>query len=86
MLLQGDGGDPNSWPMIYNALWLSLLQLDNLIPNQQTIMDTQRDWYIANVMQEFGLPLNSRKLYTKVGIRVTRHEDSLDLNVTMFAG
>ena len=24
-----------------------------------------RDWYLANVMNEFGIPLNSRKMYTK---------------------
>lgn len=24
-----------------------------------------RDWYSANVMNEYGIPLNSRKTYTK---------------------
>jgi Domain of unknown function (DUF1793) len=49
--------------MLYNALWLRVLGLDGLIP--QSLLDTQRDWYMANKMQEYGLPLNSRKLYTK---------------------
>jgi len=49
--------------MLYNALWLRVLGFEDLVP--QTLLDTQRDWYAANVMQEYGLPLNSRKLYTK---------------------
>jgi hypothetical protein len=60
---QKDGGDPQSWPMLYNALWLRILGFEDLVP--QTLLDTQRDWYAANVMQQYGLPLNSRKLYTK---------------------
>ena len=28
---QGDGGDLDSWPMLYNALWLKLLGYDNLL-------------------------------------------------------
>ncbi len=31
----------------------------------QTLLDTQRDWYAANKLEMYGLPLNSRKLYTK---------------------
>ena len=60
---QKDGGDPGSWPMLYNALWLRLLGFEGLVPAQ--LLAAQRDWYAANVMQEYGLPLNSRKLYTK---------------------
>jgi hypothetical protein len=60
---QRDGGDPASWPMLYNALWLRVLGFEDLVP--QNLLDTQRDWYAANVMQKYGLPLNSRKLYTK---------------------
>ena len=59
-----DGGDPDSWPMLYNALWLRVLGFDGLVP--QALLDAQRDWYAANKMQTYGLPLNSRKLYTKV--------------------
>ena len=62
----GDCGNPASWPMIYNALWLRLLGFTALLPNQTAVMTQQAAWYTANVMQEFGLPLNSRKLYTKV--------------------
>lgn len=58
-----DGGDPQSWPMLYNALWLRILGFEDLVP--QNLLDTQRDWYAANKMQKYGLPLNSRKLYTK---------------------
>ena len=60
---KADGGVTSSWPMLYNALWLRLLGFEELVP--QALLDTQRDWYAANVMQEYGLPLNSRKLYTK---------------------
>ena len=60
---QKDGGDPGSWPMLYNALWLRVLGFEDLVP--QALLDTQRDWYAANKMQQYGLPLNSRKLYTK---------------------
>jgi hypothetical protein len=65
---QGDGGDPNSWPMLYNALWLRLLGFNSLLPPMPAGGDyllTQRDWYAANKLQQYGLPLNSRKLYTK---------------------
>ena len=75
---QKDGGDTASWPMLYNALWFRVLGFDGLLP--QSLLDTMRDWYShpfsslellspsrysANAMQKYGLPLNSRKLYTK---------------------
>lgn len=59
----GADGDPTSWPMVYNALWLRVLGLDGLVPQQN--LDTMRDFYVANKMEVYGLPLNSRKLYTK---------------------
>lgn len=43
----------------------SLLGYDNLLPNQASLLTQQSAWYTANVMEEFGLPLNSRKLFTK---------------------
>jgi hypothetical protein len=36
-----------------------------LLPNQTQYLDAMRDWYLANQLGEYGLPLNSRKLYTK---------------------
>jgi hypothetical protein len=60
---KGPDGDPASWPMVYNALWLRVLGLDGLVP--QANLDSMRDFYVANKLQEYGLPLNSRKLYTK---------------------
>lgn len=60
---RGDGGDPDSWPMLYNALWLRVLGLEFLIPTKY--IDDMGAWYMANKMQKYGLPLNSRKLYTK---------------------
>lgn len=62
---QGDGGDPSSFAMLYNALWLRLLGFDNLLPNQAALMAQQRAWYEANAMHQYGLPLNSRKTFTK---------------------
>lgn len=62
---QGDGGDPSSFAMLYNALWLRLLGFDNLLPNQDALMAQQRAWYEANAMHQYGLPLNSRKTFTK---------------------
>jgi hypothetical protein len=59
----GADGDPSSWPMIYNALWLRVLGLEDLLP--QTYLDGMRDFYVNEKMQQYGLPLNSRKLYTK---------------------
>ena len=60
---KGPDGDPSSWPMVYNALWLRVLGLDGLVP--QANLDSMRDFYVANKMETYGLPLNSRKLYTK---------------------
>ncbi len=62
---QGDGGDPASWTMLYNILWLKLLGYDNLLPKQQELLDTMGTWYFNNKLNEFGLPLNSRKTFTK---------------------
>jgi len=62
---KGDGGDPTSWPMLYNLLFLRLLGYSDLLPNQTQLLATQEAWYAANKMQRYGLPLNSRKLYTK---------------------
>ena len=62
---QSDGGVPSSWPMLYNALWLRIFGYDSLLPRQAYYLDTMRDWYQANVLNEFGIPLNSRKTYTK---------------------
>ena len=58
---QSDGGVPTSWPMLYNALWMRIFGYTDLLPNQSYYLDTMRDWYSANVMNEFGIPLNSRK-------------------------
>jgi hypothetical protein len=68
---KGDCGNTSSWPMIYNALWLRLLGFDSLLPNQTAVLQQQADWYTANIMEEFGMPLNSRKLYTKGAVPIT---------------
>ena len=62
---QSDGGVPTSWPMLYNALWLRIFGYTALLPNQAYYLNTMRDWYSNNVMNEYGIPLNSRKSYTK---------------------
>jgi hypothetical protein len=62
---QSDGGVPTSWPMMYNALWLRIFGYNSLLPQQDYYLNTMRDWYTSNVMNEFGVPLNSRKEYTK---------------------
>jgi hypothetical protein len=62
---QADGGNHTSWAMLYNALWLRLLGFVNLLPEQESYLTRMEQWYVANQMQEYGLPLNSRALYTK---------------------
>ena len=62
---QGDCGNTSSWPMIYNAVWLRILGYDSLLPNQAALLAQQAAWYSANVMNQYGVPLNSRKTYTK---------------------
>ena len=62
---KGDCGNTSSWPMIYNALWLRLLGFNELLPNQAAVLAQQAAWYEANVMGVYGVPLNSRKSYTK---------------------
>jgi len=62
---KGDGGVTSSWAMLYNALWLRLLGYDNLLPNQAAYLTKMEAWYTANQLQQYGLPLNSRALYTK---------------------
>jgi len=59
----GADGDPASWPMIYNALWLRVLGFEDLLP--QEYLDGMEAFYTGEQMQQYGLPLNSRKLYTK---------------------
>ena len=62
---QGDGGDPTSWPMVYNALWLRLLGFLDLIPNQASLFSQMETFYSTYKLDTYGLPLNSRKMYTK---------------------
>lgn len=62
---KGRDGNSSSYAMMYNLLWYRLLGYDNLLPNQAALMQQQQQWYSANVMQRYGLPLNSRALYTK---------------------
>jgi hypothetical protein len=61
---QGGDGDSDTWAMLYNSLWLRLFDFQ-LLPNQASYLAKTAVWYQANVMQPYGLPLNSRKLYTK---------------------
>lgn len=49
----------------YNALWLRLLGFNELLPNQAALFGQMETFYANTVMQEFGVPLNSRKLFTK---------------------
>jgi hypothetical protein len=62
---QKDGGDPTSWPMLYNFLWYRTLGFSSLLPNQDYYLSTMRDWYAANQLHTYGLPLNSRATFTK---------------------
>lgn len=57
---QGDGGVPSSWPLLYNALWLRLFGLDNLLPNQTGLLAQMGAFYENAVMLEYGVPLNRR--------------------------
>ncbi len=50
---------------MYNILWLKLLGYDNLLPKQQELLEAMGGWYFNNKLNEFGLPLNSRKTFTK---------------------
>jgi Domain of unknown function (DUF1793) len=63
---QGDGGDPGSWAMQYNLLWFRLLGYDSLLPNQQSLLAQQEAWYAKYQMNPYGIPLNSRKTFTKL--------------------
>lgn len=53
---QGDGGDPASWAMLYNALWLRLLGFDNLLPQQSTYLEATAAWYASQQMHTCECP------------------------------